>query len=69
MSRRISFANACKEFALGRDRLWRWVHEGKIRYTVLSSDKRAKKLLRYEDIERLMEENEYGGEHRVKESA
>ena len=62
MSRRISFSEARKEFGLGKTRLYEWIKKGRIRYSVFSSDKRAKKFLRYEDIENLMKEHEYGGD-------
>lgn len=52
----VGVAEACRLFDIGKNQIHAWVKSGDLKYSVLSSDPRAKKRFFTQDVAQLMRE-------------
>lgn len=60
----VDLETAQEMFGVGKTQIYSWIHLKKLDYSVLSTDKRAKKRFRSQDIIKLMDEHMAGAMER-----
>lgn len=59
----LGIHGACKMFDVSEKQVYQWIRNKELRYVVLNPGENAKRRLYVNDILRLMEKNQYGGEN------